>query len=371
MIIVKKFKNQIEAAKFLKEKLGVYSGGVQIMAPKTEIFNIFLKDIKNQAAAIIKQDILALGGDAAIHADVVRFKEGKNDVLLMARIVELKLLIKKLKAQPYGLQSIAVDLAEALANYLKPRKEPQVMGILNLTPDSFSDGGKFISIDAAVAQADKMILEGADILDLGAESTRPYSTPISETEEIARLMPVLKEVRKRSNVKISVDTYKPNVAKLALNAGADIINDISAELIDVASQADVPIILMHMQNKPNNMQDQPEYDDIVLDIIEYFKSKIKDLDHVIIDPGIGFGKTLEHNLEILRRIDEFKVLGVPIMVGASRKSFIGEIIGKEVGERLAGSLAVAALLSCRGVDILRVHDVGATKDVLKISQKLI
>ena len=355
MITIKKFKNQWEAEKFLKEKIGAYDEGAKIMAPKTEILNVFVKDVKNQAAAILKQDILSIGGDAAIHADVVRFEKGVSDVLLMATLSQLNRLTKKLKIQPYGLENISEEIDKVLINYFKQNKQPQIMGILNLTPDSFFDGGKFNSIETASAQAQKMINEGADILDVGAESSRPGFQPISEEEELARLLPVLKELRKNFKIKISVDTYKPNVARAALAIGADIINDISGELTGF----DCPIILMHNQKKL-------EYSDVVLDIIEYFGSK--NLKNVIIDPGIGFGKgkTVEHNLEILKRIEEFKVLGVPILVGASRKSFIG----KEVNDRLFGSLAVATLMAERGVDILRVHDVGATRDVLRMVEKL-
>lgn len=257
------------------------------------------------------------------------------------------------------------------------------MGILNITPDSFSDGGKFFSPDQAFRRALEMIEEGADIIDVGGESSRPGAQPLAVEEEINRVIPVIKELNKKISVPISIDTYKAKVAEAAISCGATIVNDITAlqsdpDMAKVISQNKVKVILMHRQGTPQNMQENPMYQNVVEEIKSFFSSRIKYAqsqgiasENIILDPGIGFGKRLEHNLEILRRLSEFKKLAFPLCLGASRKSFIGQILDLPVEERREGSLAVAVWGVICGVSILRVHDVQSTVRAVRVIEKVI
>jgi dihydropteroate synthase len=262
-------------------------------------------------------------------------------------------------------------------------KRVHVMGILNVTPDSFSDGGQFLSPEAAIARGETMVEEGADILDIGGESTRPGAPPVSLEEEISRVIPIVEILAQRlPNVPISVDTTKAEVARRALAEGASILNDISALTFDpgmvpVLKEHGVPVVLMHMQGTPATMQKNPAYADVVADVRRFFQERISWCagqgltNQIILDPGLGFGKTLEHNLEILRRLAEFKNLSHPILIGASRKSFLGRILseGKDPvspENRLEGSLAAALLAAQAGCGVVRVHDVLATRRALSV-----
>lgn len=266
---------------------------------------------------------------------------------------------------------------------LKLGQKTLVMGILNVTPDSFSDGGNFTALESAVNHALEMIEQGADIIDIGGESTRPGSAPVSEIEEISRTVPVIQKIREQSNIPISIDTMKASVARKAIEAGADIINDVSAfetdpEMVHVAAQTGAGIVLMHMKGTPQTMQDNPQYQNPVLEIADYLKARCRfaiehgvDRNSLCIDPGIGFGKTLEHNLELMRHIPELADTEYPILIGASRKSFIGTLTGrKNPVDRLAGSLGVAGWSAMLGAHILRVHDVIDTCDVCRIMDTL-
>lgn len=251
------------------------------------------------------------------------------------------------------------------------------MGILNITPDSFSDGGKYFgNIDEAVRRAVQMLKDGADIIDIGAESTRPGAAYISKEEEIERIIPVIERVVKETGAVVSVDTYKSETAKEALKAGAVIVNDISglksdSKMAEVISDADAAVVIMHMQGVPQNMQENPQYEDVVEDIISELKesiaiAKIAGIkeSNIVIDPGLGFGKSVSNNLEIVNRLKEFKTLGYPVLIGASRKSMIGNVLNLPVEERVEGSLAVAAAAAMNGASIFRVHDVKETKRVI-------
>ncbi len=253
-----------------------------------------------------------------------------------------------------------------------------IIGILNVTPDSFSDGGKFFKFDDAVKQGIKMAEEGADILDIGGESTRPGSNPVSLEEELSRVIPVIESLSKRIDIPISIDTYKAKVAQTALKAGAQMINDISAlrfdpEMKKITAEYNVPIVLMHIQGTPRNMQENPWYEDVISEITDYLKESIKiatgagiDPDKIIIDPGIGFGKRLEDNLNILKNLKRFSILNCPILIGCSRKSFIGKILNLPMGERLEGSLAALAVAVMNGAHIVRVHDIKESKRVVEL-----
>jgi len=256
--------------------------------------------------------------------------------------------------------------------------QPVVMGILNTTPDSFSDGGRFVSIDTATARAMEMLHEGAQIIDVGGESTRPGAHEVSASDEIQRVVPVIRAIRKQSDVCISIDTNKPDVMRAAVNAGANLINDVNAlqagGALETCAELGVPVCVMHMQGEPRTMQQNPVYKDVVNDIKQFLQQRIDacvaagiDGDKIIIDPGFGFGKTLQHNLQLLGRLDEFRSLGVPILAGLSRKSMLGAILGDVPTEqRLHASVAAAVLAWTKGASIFRVHDVKATVDALKV-----
>jgi len=243
------------------------------------------------------------------------------------------------------------------------------MGILNVTPDSFSDGGVYFSPDAAVRKAKEMVVEGADIIDVGGESSRPGAEPVSIDEELSRVVPVIRRLVKEVDALISIDTYKTPVALPAIESGAHIVNDISAlnfdpKMAKVVSEMGVPVILMHIKGTPRDMQINPTYHALIPEIIQYLRDNTENAldagvpeEKIIIDPGIGFGKTVEHNLEILRRLKEFRVLGKPILIGTSRKSFIGKILNLPVEDRIEGTAATVACSIMNGADIVRVHDV--------------
>ena len=257
----------------------------------------------------------------------------------------------------------------------------QIMGVINTTPDSFSDGGKFDTLDKAVAQARQMIATGADILDIGGESTRPGSLAVDEPQEIARTVPLITAIRQFSAIPISIDTNKSAVMRAAVDAGADIINSIWAlrqgDSLRVAAELDVPVCLMHMQGTPDTMQQNPSYQDVVAEVLEFLQARIDAAlaagiaaHNIIVDPGFGFGKTLEHNLLLLGSLSEFRKLGVRVLVGMSRKGMIGAILDKPADQRLYGSLSVAVIAAMQGADIVRVHDVAETADALAMVRAL-
>lgn len=270
------------------------------------------------------------------------------------------------------LSSVKIPMARALRCNISPL----VMGILNVTPDSFFDGGKHHTMEGALDHALRMIEEGADIIDIGGESTRPYADPVPEEEELRRIVPVIEALRASSDILISVDTYKAGVADAALCAGADIVNDISGLTYDdamaqVVARNDAWVVIMHIKGTPRNMQVDPHYDDVVAEISEFLRLQMDhavragvDPEKIILDPGIGFGKRVEDNLRILKMLGEFKKLGRPVLIGTSMKSFIGKAAGLPVEERVEGTLASLAVALMNGADILRVHDVKKAKKVL-------
>ncbi len=260
---------------------------------------------------------------------------------------------------------------------------PLIMGILNVTPDSFSDGGKFFDPKNAVKHALEMIEDGAEIIDIGGESTRPGSLPVSDEEQIQRTIPVIKALAEKSNCLISIDTMSSVVANAALSAGAHIINDVSGferdpEMVNVAASFQAGSILMHMQGLPETMQNSPKYESsVVSEVFSHLKSRAEIAEKaglskscIMLDPGIGFGKEQEHNLALLRATAQLKELGYPVLIGASRKSLVGYLTGRSIGDRLAGSLAIAAYAAEQGADVLRVHDVKETCDLLTVLRML-
>lgn len=257
-----------------------------------------------------------------------------------------------------------------------PLERPALMGVLNVTPDSFSDGGRFLGRDAAVAAARRMQEEGAAIIDIGGESSRPGAEPVSEGAELARILPVL-EALSGLDMPLSVDTRRPRVMREALAAGASMINDIEAlsapGAVDAVAASDCAVCLMHKKGEPENMQRDPSYDDVVREVRDYLSARIAAAEgagiaraRLVADVGFGFGKTVRHNLELQRCLGEFSALGVPLLAGWSRKSTLGQITGRPAGERLAASVAAALLAAQAGAKILRVHDVGPTRDALAV-----
>jgi len=253
---------------------------------------------------------------------------------------------------------------------------PLVMGILNVTPDSFSDGGRYAGVEAALERAEQMVAEGAGILDVGGESTRPGSEPVSEALEIDRVVPVIEAIAARLDIVISIDSAKPAVMAAAVAAGAHVINDIRALRVpgarEVAAQTRAGVCLMHMQGDPATMQASPHYNDVTHEVIAFLRAQVAACsasgiaaDAIAVDPGIGFGKKLEHSLALLRNLPDLVALGLPVLVGVSRKSVIGRILGRELHERLYGGLGLAALAVTFGARIIRSHDVGATVDAVR------
>ena len=257
---------------------------------------------------------------------------------------------------------------------------PLIMGIVNVTPDSFSDGGQFLDHQSAVDQALKLVAEGADILDVGGESTRPGADEVPLDEELRRVIPVIQQLSCATSIPISVDTSKAEVARQALRAGARIVNDVSGlqfdpDMIDVCRESHCGVSVMHIQGTPRTMQDDPHYGDVVAEICEYFAERLSTLasagitpERIVLDPGIGFGKTAQHNLEILSSIADFRNLGRPVLIGHSRKRFLKKLLQREVDERLFGTVGVTLALARQQADIVRVHDVAANRDALAAYQ---
>ncbi|MDI1362041.1 dihydropteroate synthase [Methylotenera sp.] len=274
-------------------------------------------------------------------------------------------------------------------SYIRPQQEfscgkyqltlnrPHVMGIVNVTPDSFSDGGKFSSTDLAVEHALKLIAEGADILDIGGESTRPGAAIVSLDEELKRVIPVIEALSKSCNVPISIDTYKPEVMRQAIAAGADIVNDVRAlqepNALEIVAQSNVGVCLMHMQGTPQTMQLEPHYVDVVSEVKQFLMDRMNAAlahgiakNRILLDPGFGFGKTRAHNIALIQHLDALDAIGLPLLVGLSRKSVLGSITGADEGQRLYASIAASVISAMKGAKILRVHDVKATVDALKV-----
>ncbi|MBL4868549.1 MAG: dihydropteroate synthase [Pseudomonadales bacterium] len=260
--------------------------------------------------------------------------------------------------------------------------EPAVMGVLNVTPDSFSDGGRHLAIDSAVGRGLEMAEQGAIFIDVGGESTRPGAAPVATDEELARVIPVIEALKRQTTALISIDTSSAKVMEEAYSSGADLINDVRAlrqhEALEVCAKLPIPVCLMHMQGEPGSMQDNPSYENVTNQVLYYLKERIKvceragiNKNRLIIDPGFGFGKSLAHNLSLLKNLREFKQIGVPLLVGMSRKRMIGEVLEKPVEQRMVGSVAVAVIAAMNGASIIRVHDVAETVEAIKMTQAVI
>jgi len=370
-----------EEAKKEIERIGSGKEGIEIMAPKAIHRVIMIEGIDCKAANILKQEILAVDGECAVSWDAILSKEENSPVLLMGTLEQYSRLIPKLKKQPFGLKGIAEEIKVVIENFNLTGEKTKIMGILNLTPDSFSHDGLAGNLDSAVEQAKSMVKEGAEIIDVGGESTRPGAEPVSVEDELERVIPVIEKLKKEVKVPVSIDTYKTEVAAKALQKGASIVNDINGlrteGIASVIKKNKASVVIMHMQGTPRNMQENPSYGDVVGEIIRFLRERTEFAinsgikpDNIIIDPGIGFGKTTEHNLEIINRLREFKSLGFPVLVGVSRKSFIGNVLDLPVEERLEGTLAAVTACVMNGANIVRVHDVKEVKRVVGIADAI-
>jgi len=375
----------------LMKKLKVSDTGSSIMKDRFSLKSFMISDISTPAANVIKQHVLALGGEAAVPAHSVNCSEPKSDLVFSIREDRLPQLLEKFRCQCWKLPEVAEIIQNIISctapwfNFSSEKidtSKPLVMGILNVTPDSFSDGGRFFQFDDAVKKAETMIADGADIIDIGGESTRPGSIPVEAEEEIKRVVPVIRKIRDNNKkIVISIDTSKSAVAREALDAGADIINDISGFTFDdkmahLAGERGIPVILMHILGKPSTMQINPEYINIFPEMLDRL-SKSADIaisagvkpEKIIIDPGTGisFGKTLEHNIAIIKHLEVFQSFGYPVLAGVSRKSFIGTLTGrKNPEERVAGTTALHLKVLEKGAAIIRVHDVKEAVDTVSI-----
>jgi len=365
------------------ESIGVSPGGVRAMAGKSRTLVVKVAEVSVPAAHVLKQQMLSLGGDAAVARDVLVHGVDSTDVLLLGTHVQMRELCSRLSAQPFDLPALGesisalIDSVESNTRRVLRARDHElaigervhVMGVLNVTPDSFSDGGQFLTSHDALTHAMAMVEDGADMIDVGGQSSRPGSSPVSEEDELERAIPVISRIADEWDGPISIDTYRSEVARRALDAGASIVNDITAltgdsELANAVAQSGAACVLMHMQGTPAEMQEAPSYVDVMGEIALFLQQAIDratdagiGADRIAVDPGIGFGKTTEHNLTILKRLGELAVLDKPIVIGTSRKSFIGKILDLPVDQRLEGTLATAALAVAQGARILRVHDV--------------
>ncbi|MCK9229900.1 MAG: dihydropteroate synthase [Syntrophales bacterium] len=378
-----------EEARRELERVGTDSWGIEAMVPKMELCLVMVEDVPCRAANVMKQEMLSLGGDVAVARGSVSCSIEKTTALVMGTRKQVDRFIDKLAFQPFGLDDIAAGMKDVLQKARRetfslttPRRtitvgeRTLVMGIINMTPDSFSDGGRFASMEEALEEALRMEEEGADIIDVGGESTRPGSDLLKPDEEMGRVIPLLRALRKRLSIPLSIDTTKAAVARAAIDEGAEIINDISALRFDedmaaLAASAGVPVILMHMRGTPKTMQEGDlAYDSLHGEIGTFFRERIEaalsagiDEENIILDPGIGFGKTAADNCRLIARMDEFRCLGRPLLVGPSRKRFIGETVGGSPAERLEGTAAAVTVSILAGASIVRVHDVAFMKPV--------
>ncbi len=397
------------------EKIGSDPRGVEIMVPKGLFLTIKIENVKYAAASIVKQEMLSKGGEAALGESIYFGGERRTDMLLMGTRRHYRRLLAKLRLQPLkSLQTLVAELKEALDNHeardcpsvtiggreFRWGKRTYVMGIINVTPDSFSsDGilgsgkaGDEATVETAVAQGLRQVAEGADVLDVGGESTRPGSSRVSAEEEMRRVLPVIRRLAEETEVPVSIDTYKAAVAEAALDAGADLVNDVWAlgadpDMAALVAGWGVPVILMHNRSRPKEAEVEARlggrylgvaYQDLMADIVRELRQSVESAlkagvaaHSIIVDPGIGFGKTVKQNLYLLNHLDELRVIGCPILLGPSRKSFIGYTLDLPPEERVEGTEAIVALGISRGADIVRVHDVREMVRVARMTDAVV
>lgn len=382
----------------LKRELAAVGADPQcwpIFLAKSRVVAVKVEGLSTAGANILKQTAIACGGDCAVNRAIVSGRVRHTDALLFVTMRQLRALVDRLASQPECVARLVPELVGLSMRMLLPARTVKlgrktidlssrtyVMGILNVTPDSFSDGGQFLEPRAALDHAMALAEAGADFIDVGAESTRPGSQSVPAKEQLARLLPVLRAVKKRVRMPVSVDTTSAAVAQAAMREGADIVNDVSAlagdrRMAAVVARAGVPCILMHMKGRPRTMQKNPEYSDLMAEVVSFLAAALArgeqagiERRQMLVDPGIGFGKTVTHNLEILRRLAELESLGAPMVVGPSRKRFIGAATDAPPGERLEGTIAACVLAAANGANVVRVHDVKPVVKALKLADAI-
>jgi dihydropteroate synthase len=376
------------------ENVGVDSTATELMKGKTLHLNFKVEGIDPRTANLLKQEMFSLGGDVALDGRGLDCSLKSTDAILTGTLKQFETLILKLDQYPI-LQPLGQCLRETLENISKTNffihfrrrtftlgRRTLLMGVLNVTPDSFSDGGLYFNKEKAIAHGLRMVKEGADILDIGGESTKPGSKPLGLEEELSRVIPVIKSLAREVDIPISIDTYKSKVAEKAIEAGAEMINDISGlhfdpGLAQVAAKENIPLVLMHIRGTPETMQKDVHYESLFYEILQYLKDSIQkaeaaglDPGQIIIDPGIGFGKNVDDNLRIIKNLSEFRVLGKPILIGTSRKTFIGKILNADVEDRLEGTLSSIAIGVFNGAHIIRCHDVLQARKAIAIADAI-
>jgi dihydropteroate synthase len=384
-----------EAAPLLDEMrhTGATDYGIRRMMTKGEALAVALEGIDRRQANLLKQEMLAAGGDVAVCHGISAEAVERTAAVIVGSRRQFNDLLARLAQEPFDLPRMGEELRATLEAYARrhftirlgtrrlavgPR--PAIVGIVNVTPDSFSDGGQFRSPDEAVAHGVRLAEEGADVLDIGGESTRPGSDPVSEDVELARVMPVIEGLVRRAGIPLSIDTRRARVAREATAAGACLVNDVTGlqgdpEMARTVAAAGAGVVIMHRLGEPKTMQTDPKYDNLMADVCRFLRRGIEAAraagvpeDAILVDPGLGFGKRLEHNLGVLARLGQLRSLGCPILVGPSRKRFIGELSGVEVpSERLFGTAAACALAVAQGALLVRVHDVAAMRQALAVA----
>ncbi len=375
---IKKLTNEIDHKKALKA-LGVDGGGIEILASKMKHHIFYIKDMHVGAANILKQDALSIGADLAVPRGTVLAKEKKVDAILIATQKQLLELSRKELAQPFGLKELAYELK--LFTKISMPKKVEIMGIINANDDSFFENSRFKNSDA-LSKIEEMIEQGASIIDIGGVSSRPGSAVVSPDEELLRIKPIvdaLYDEKIYEKTVLSIDSYEPKVISYVLERGFKIVNDITGlandEVCRLCASYDAKAVIMHMKGTPQDMQKDPTYDDVVLDVEDFFKERISKakefgIKELILDVGIGFGKTLSHNTELIKNLEHFLYLGYPLLVGASRKSMINEISSSQTGDRLPGTLALHLKAIDNGSSIIRVHDVYEHMQALRVREAL-
>ena len=366
-----------DAKKFYKE-LGCDDGGITILARKTKLHTLYIKNMHVGAANILKQDALSIGADLAVPNGVIIAKDKYVDAVLIGTTKHFELLSRKELAQPFGLK----NLAKTLKDYVKETNyKTKIMGVLNANDDSFFQDSRFNSFEASL-KIEKMIEDGANIIDIGAVSSRPGSLPVCEEVELERLKDIVDTIYSNKyyeKVDFSIDSYSPLVIDYVLNHGFKIVNDITGlendEVCKVSAKYNAKVVIMHMQNNQTNMQDNPFYENVILEIDDFFRQRIEKaksfgIEDIVLDVGIGFGKTLEHNLLLLKNLEHFKHFGYELLIGASRKSMINMITPCEIKDRLAGTLAIHLESLRNGASIIRCHDVKEHFQAIKVFEAI-
>ncbi|WP_151951058.1 dihydropteroate synthase [Aliarcobacter butzleri] len=375
---MKTYKISLNNSKKFFENLGCDSGGISILSKKSKLHTLYIKDLHVGAANILKQDALSIGADLAVPNGVIIAKDKYVNALLIGTTKHFENLAKKELAQPFGLK----ELAKSLKDYVKEQNYPtKIMGVLNANEDSFFKNSRFDNSEAC-QRIEKMIEDGANIIDIGAVSSRPGSLPVSENIELDRLKDIVQTIYQNKyyeKVDFSIDSFSPKVIEYVLNHGFKIVNDITGlendEVCKLVSKYSAQAVIMHMQNNQTNMQNNPFYEDVIIEIDDFFtkrleKAKSFGVKDIVLDVGIGFGKTLEHNLLLLKNLEHFKHFGYELLIGASRKSMIDKIIPTEVINRLPGTLAIHLESIRNGASIIRCHDVKEHFQAIKVFEAI-